>query len=199
MPPTSNNLAALLSSRICHDLVSPIGAIANGVELMQMAGGNGGPELDLISESVENANARIRFFRIAFGVAAHDQRVPIKEIRDILADVTRGTRLQIDWQSDTDLLRSEVKLIFLLLLCFETAMPWGGKIVVTQPSTSWNVTGTSDRMKDLGPLWTILRDATTEVDVNAAQVQFLLFPLLLQERMRSINLTVAADRVEAVF
>ena len=57
------NLAALIGSRICHDLISPIGAINNGLELLGMSDAREGPELELISESVGNASARIRFFR----------------------------------------------------------------------------------------------------------------------------------------
>ena len=64
MPHDPTELAALIGSRICHDLVSPIGAIGNGVELLAMAGA-AGPEVRLIAESVAAANARIRFFRIA--------------------------------------------------------------------------------------------------------------------------------------
>ncbi|MEP3017383.1 MAG: histidine phosphotransferase, partial [Tateyamaria sp.] len=54
------NLGALIGSRICHDLISPIGAINNGLELLGMSNEREGPELDLISESVGNASARIR-------------------------------------------------------------------------------------------------------------------------------------------
>ncbi|MEO0403208.1 MAG: histidine phosphotransferase, partial [Pseudomonadota bacterium] len=69
MGQTNVNLAALIGSRICHDLISPIGAINNGLELLGMSDQRDGPEIDLISESVENASARIRFFRIAYGAA----------------------------------------------------------------------------------------------------------------------------------
>ena len=54
------DLAALVGSRICHDLISPIGAIGNGVELLSLTDGDTGAEMDLINESVQNANARIR-------------------------------------------------------------------------------------------------------------------------------------------
>ncbi|MEO1362985.1 MAG: hypothetical protein AAFU86_04320 [Pseudomonadota bacterium] len=77
------NLAALIGSRICHDLISPIGAINNGLELLNMAGASDGPEMELISESVENASARIRFFRMAYG-AASDQPVGRAEVVSIL-------------------------------------------------------------------------------------------------------------------
>ena len=70
----SPDLAALLGSRICHDLISPIGAIGNGVELMLMDGAGRAPEVALISESVDAANARIRFFRVAYGVSSPASR-----------------------------------------------------------------------------------------------------------------------------
>ena len=63
------DLTALVGSRICHDLISPLGAIGNGLELLQLSGLPQGPEWALIAESVENASARIRFFRIAYGAA----------------------------------------------------------------------------------------------------------------------------------
>ena len=59
------DLAALVGSRICHDLISPIGAIGNGVELLALTDGDTGAEMELISESVQNASARIRYLRIA--------------------------------------------------------------------------------------------------------------------------------------
>jgi histidine phosphotransferase ChpT len=70
------DLTALVGSRICHDLVSPLGAIGNGVELLGLTGIAPSPEMALIVESVENANARLRFFRIAYGAAGTDQRLP---------------------------------------------------------------------------------------------------------------------------
>lgn len=90
------DLAALIGSRICHDLISPIGAIGNGVELLAMTGA-AGPEVALIAESVAAANARIRFFRIAFGAAPADQRIGAPEVRSILDDLSRGGRFRWGW------------------------------------------------------------------------------------------------------
>ncbi|WP_112311216.1 histidine phosphotransferase family protein [Pseudogemmobacter bohemicus] len=122
------DLAALIGSRICHDLISPIGAIGNGVELMMMDRSAASPELALIAESVESANARIRFFRVAFGLAGADQRIARSEVTGILTAMSRGGRLKLDWSSGTDLDRRDVKLAFLLLQCLETALPYGGSI-----------------------------------------------------------------------
>jgi len=88
------DLAALIGSRICHDLISPIGAINNGLELLGMSGQTGGAELDLISQSVENASARIRFFRIAYG-AEGIQPLGRAEIEAKMQGYTAGGRLCI--------------------------------------------------------------------------------------------------------
>ena len=125
--PDRPDLTALIGSRICHDLISPIGAIGNGVELLMMDGVTKGPEIALIAESVANANARIRFFRVAFGASSTDQRIGRPEVLAILSDLTRGGRLSIDWRGPADLPRREVKLAFLLIQCLESAMAFGGK------------------------------------------------------------------------
>ncbi len=78
-PSLSPDIASLIGSRISHDLISPIGAIGNGLELLSMSGA-GGPEVELISDSVANANARIRHFRIAFGLASAEQGTSRSEI-----------------------------------------------------------------------------------------------------------------------
>lgn len=56
-----DDLTSLVGTRICHDLVNPLGAISNGVELMTLSGVQRSPELDLIEESIQSASARIRF------------------------------------------------------------------------------------------------------------------------------------------
>ena len=88
MTDNSGNLAALIGSRICHDLISPIGAISNGLELLELAGAAQSPELDLIGESVSNAEARIRFFRIAYGYA-NDQMIGPAEVTPILNSLNK--------------------------------------------------------------------------------------------------------------
>jgi histidine phosphotransferase ChpT len=102
-----SDISALLGSRICHDLISPIGAIGNGVKLLMMDGLARGPEMTLVAESVAHANARIRFFRVAFGQTSKDQRIGAGEVTGILADMARGTRVAVDWTSPAVLSRRE--------------------------------------------------------------------------------------------
>ena len=62
------DLGALLCSRICHDIISPVGAINNGLELLE-EGGADEDAMALIKSSARNASARLQFARIAFGAA----------------------------------------------------------------------------------------------------------------------------------
>ena len=81
----TDNIAALIGSRICHDLISPIGAIGNGVEILTMSASVGSsPELGLIADSVHHTNARIRFFRIAYGAASMDNVIGRQEVISVL-------------------------------------------------------------------------------------------------------------------
>lgn len=179
------NLAALIGSRICHDLISPIGAINNGLELLGMAGGREGPELDLIAESVENASARIRFFRIAYGAAA-DQQVGRAEVVSILSDVTRGGRLQVAYGPLDPQRRSELRIVFLGVQCLETAMPYGGRIEIGKDGQRWQLTGHAEKISVDAALWDGLSGAAPLPELAPSQVQFGLLPQHAQDMGRRI-------------
>lgn len=190
-----DDLTALLGSRICHDLISPLGAIGNGVELLMMSGAAPGPELALISESVASANARIRYFRIAYGIAAPEQSVSQREVRSILGDMTRGGRLTFDWQVSGDPPRPEVKLAFLALQCLETALPHGGRVTVTRDDR-WRIEARADRLKIDPDLWAMLEGRGPGGDVGAAHVQFALLPQELRRLGRRLTLDIAAGGIK---
>lgn len=195
--PDKPDLAALVGSRICHDLISPIGAIGNGVELFLMEAPSKGPELSLISESVGHASARIRFFRIAFGTSGSDQRIGRAEVASILADMTDGSRLHIDWDSPNDLPRRDVKLVFLLILCLESAMPYGGQINIERGPSRWTLLGRAAKLKQEAALWECLINPQASADIGPAQVQFLLVPeeITRQHRRLSAELTETEVRL----
>lgn len=185
--PDKPDLAALIGSRICHDLISPIGAIGNGVELMLMDSAAKGPELSLISESVASANARIRFFRVAFGAAGGDARIGRPEVLTILSEVTKGGRLQIAWSGPADLARREVKIAFLLIQCLETAMPWGGQVTVASEGPRWSVTGTATRLRVDAGLWETLSNPQASADITPALVHFALVPVEIAQQNRRLT------------
>lgn len=180
------DLASLIGSRICHDLISPIGAIGNGVELLMMDGVAKTPELALIAESVASANARIRFFRIAYGQAGSSQRIGRGEAAGIVADMTRAGRLQIEWLGESELSRREVKLVFLLLQCLETAMAYGGRITIEKSESGWLMEGEAPRLKVDPALWEVLTEPHPPPEIAAGQVHFALVPDVLRLQGRRL-------------
>lgn len=132
-------IADLLGSRLCHDLISPIGAVCNGVELLGMGPMGNQPELALINESIEAANYRIQFYRVAYGLASEDQHVTATEARRILAGVYKGARLRVEWAVADGMPRQQVKLAFLLIQCVEDALPYGGTLRITHNGMYWRM------------------------------------------------------------
>lgn len=196
--PQRQDLSALIGSRICHDLISPIGAIGNGIELLIMDGATKSPEIALISDSVTHANARIRFFRVAFGAAAGDQRIGSPEVASILSDMTRGGRVTITWDAPADLSRPEVKLAFLALLCLESAMPFGGRITVSARD-GWRLTASSVKLRPVPELWQPLIAGQIPDTTAPAQVHF---PLLAQEaadQNRPLTIETTAETIRIGF
>lgn len=206
-------LAALVASRLCHDLISPLGAIGNGVELLSMpplpggfsspgpaaesfSGGAGsghfGPELQLISESVENAKARLRLFRVAFGLATPGQRMGRPEIAAILDDVAQAGRLSFDWQVEGDHARREIKMVMLAILCLESALPRGGRVLICRAGSLWRLVAEASRTKPDPALWQWLADSEQDEPVAPAQitpalVQFALLPQEAAQADRQIR------------
>ena len=192
------NLSALIGSRICHDLISPIGAINNGLELLGMSGDQSGPEMDLIQESVGNASARIRYFRVAFG-AAGEQTMGRSEITSILGDVMSGARLDVAWGPMDAQPRSEVRLAFLALLCVETAMPYGGRIEISQEDGRWLLHGHAEKLNIDAPIWDVLETRQAPADLRPAQVQFALLPLIANDMGRQVSAEIGANTVKLRF
>lgn len=192
------NLAALIGSRICHDLISPVGAINNGLELLAMSGAMAGPELELISDSVLNANARIRFFRIAFG-AAGDQQMGRAEIVSVLDDIGKAGRLKYQWNLAEGCSRSEVRMAFLAALCLETALPYGGLISVSCTDGKWTVVGEGRKISIEAPLWGHVDTSDTSAPLTPAQVQFAMLAVAAQEAERQVSFDHSEEKVTVWF
>lgn len=171
-----HDLSALVGSRLCHDLIGPIGAIGNGVELMMLPGSGRSDEIALIAESVTALTARIRFYRIAFGMTHGDQMISRSEVLSILTDLHPSGRISITWSSPADLPRAEVKAAFLLLLCAEQGLRSTGRVHVLRDSTGWSMSLTSPRLDPGAGHWALLT-ADDTADISPAEVQF---PLALQ-------------------
>ncbi len=192
-PVAAEQLAALLGSRLCHDLVSPLGAIGNGLELLEISGEFPGiaktGEMALILESLEAARARVRFFRVAFGHAGADQRLSMAEIGALLADIEKAGRLKPRLEAEGDLPRNEARMILLALMCLETAMPWGGRVLICRGAQGWRLVAEASRTQRDPALWSWLDPGQKRERPEPApsEVQFLLLGGLARSENRRLD------------
>jgi histidine phosphotransferase ChpT len=149
----------LIVSRLCHDLVSPVGAVNNGVELVDELGQDVLDDaMELIGQSARIASARLGMFRLAFGMAGSGSRVNWRDTRAAAQAYIEVGKATLDWPADsipsedasTDFLRYAAKLVLNAIVMTEEAMPAGGAIVVAVHDTGFTIsaTGRTARLSD---------------------------------------------------
>lgn len=136
--PIDARLLELICARMCHDLVGPVSAIGNGVELVTEFGEDmRGEALALIAQSAAEAARRLQFFRVAFGSAAggDGRSIPLAEARTRALALPLGGRVSLDWPErpaggDPELSRAALKLILNLFLIAVDAAAGTGAVRV---------------------------------------------------------------------
>jgi len=128
------DLAALLCSRVCHDLISPAGAIVNGLEVYEEAKDEETKvfALDLIRKSARTASARLQFCRIAFGAAGSaGAQIDVGDAETVARGVIEDDKVKLVWNLPRVFLgKNRVKLLLNLLLVALQAIPRGGSLAV---------------------------------------------------------------------
>jgi histidine phosphotransferase ChpT len=132
--PDALELAALLCSRVCHDLISPVGAIVNGLEVLD---DNPKPEdrdfaLDLIRKSAKTASARLQFCRLAFGAAGSaGAQIDLGDALNMAKGHIEDGKCTIAWNLPRLLLpKNRVKLLLNMLVIAQHTIPRGGTLTV---------------------------------------------------------------------
>jgi histidine phosphotransferase ChpT len=134
--PDALELAALLCSRVCHDLISPVGAIVNGLEVLD---DDPKPEdrefaLDLIRKSAKTASARLQFCRLAFGAAGSSgAQIDLGDAQNMARGHLEDAKTAIAWNLPRVLLpKNRVKLLLNMMVIAQQTIPRGGVITVDQ-------------------------------------------------------------------
>lgn len=137
--PLDIRVLELLASRVCHDLVSPVGAIRNGLELIEEmedepAGGFLGEAVKLIEHSSGQADKRLRVFRLAYGLAGREQK-GFGDTRSAAQGWLEGGRTTLDWPAGVpnDMLafkRGAPKVLLNTIVLAEEALTHGGTVTV---------------------------------------------------------------------
>jgi histidine phosphotransferase ChpT len=128
------DLAALLCSRVCHDLISPTGAIVNGLEVLE-DGGDAETKtfaLDLIKKSARTASARLQFCRLAFGAAGSaGAQIDVGDAEAMARGFIEDGKITLAWKLPRVLLpKNRVKLLLNMLIIASQTIPRGGTLTV---------------------------------------------------------------------
>jgi len=182
--------AALLVSRLCHDLVSPVGAVMNGLEVLE---DERDPELradalKLVESSAAQAAARLQFARLAFGAAGSaGAALDLGEVGRVIGGLLKGGRAEFVWQAASiNWPKDWAKLLMNAALLVADSLPRGGRVVVT---TSDDAEAPAFHIRASGPAVRVLEDvakaargeATEPVDSRTVQ------PFLAHKLARALN------------
>jgi histidine phosphotransferase ChpT len=128
------DLAALLCSRVCHDLISPAGAIVNGLEVLEESTDEETRSfaLDLIKKSAKTASARLQFCRIAFGAAGSAAaRIDLADAETVARGFVEDEKVRLSWNLSRSLApKNRVKLLLNMILVAVQTIPRGGILAV---------------------------------------------------------------------
>jgi histidine phosphotransferase ChpT len=128
------DFAALLVSRVCHDLVSPVGAVVNGLEVLEDETDLAmrADALRLVAQSAEQAAARLQFARIAFGAAGSaGAELDLSEVARIMAGLLKGGKIELVWTAHAvNWPKDWAKLLMNVILMGVDCLPRGGRVAV---------------------------------------------------------------------
>jgi histidine phosphotransferase ChpT len=197
------DLAALLCSRVCHDLISPVGAIMNGLEVMEDDKDEETTRfaLDLIKKSARTASAKLQFCRLAFGAAGSaGAQIDTGDAETVARGLLEDDKTKLGWNLPRVLLaKNRVKLLLNMLLLASQAIPRGGQITVDPAGEGESMgfrvvaTGTNARVPQAIPA--LLAGSPEESTVDAHAIQPFYAGLLAKDCGLSISMTAEADAV----
>ena len=199
----SLDLAALVCSRVCHDVISPVGAIVNGLEVLE-----DDPDptmkdfaLDLIRKSAKQASARLQFARIAFGAAGSaGAAIDLGDAEAVARGMFQDDKTTLDWTGPRALVpKNKVKLLLNLVVIATTAIPRGGAIHVKvegeEDKLSFVLTakGLNARIPTHAEALIAGQPESGAVDAHAIQPYYT--GLIAREAGMAIDLSIAEDTV----
>ncbi|CDZ34872.1 Histidine phosphotransferase ChpT [Neorhizobium galegae bv. officinalis] len=194
------DLAALLCSRVCHDVISPVGAINNGLELLD-EGAADGDALDLIRTSALNASVRLKFARLAFGAsgsvgASIDTGEAEKAAKDF---AIAEKKTEVTWNGPRAIIaKNRVKLLLNLFLVAYAGIPRGGSMDVMLENPEYDakfILTIKGRMMRVPAKFVEIASGTLEEPIDAHSIQPYYTVLLAEESGMELSHVVSEDKI----
>lgn len=194
------DLAELLCARLCHDLISPVGALGNGLELLAAEPVVGRDDLRLLEDSARAAQAALAFFRLAFGPGGDGSTsVAAATVARTARDHLQRPRLELSLpETGSDLPRPVARLALVLLLVGTTAAPVGGTVALAPPSIdplALVVTVTGRRVGLGEETVARLRDPSAPLPTLPREVHLALLPRLAARHGARVDVIAGEDRL----
>ncbi|MBT8473288.1 MAG: hypothetical protein KJN99_11840 [Marinicaulis sp.] len=144
-------LSALLSSRVCHDLINPVGAIGSGLDVLDdpdMEGGMRDAAMDLIRSGAGKAIDLLSYARLAYGAAGgYGAQISLEEAKKVLEGVYRHTKAELTWGLGTELAPKEaVKVLLILAYAAADSAPRGGNVEISGKISDFRIHVTGKRV-----------------------------------------------------
>jgi histidine phosphotransferase ChpT len=133
LPVDGTELATLVAAKLCHDFISPSGAIVSGLDLMNdpSAQDMRDDALGLIEQSARKMVALVHFARVAFGAATTSERFTARELHDLVTGMTDGGRATLAWRvPEMEFSKPQARALVNLAYLTVGALPLGGEAVV---------------------------------------------------------------------
>ena len=195
---TEIEFAALLVSRVCHDLVGPLGAVVNGMEVLEDERDPAMREeaIKLVTQSADQALARIQFMRIAFGAAGSaGAELDLGEIGRLITGLLEGGKIKLEWNVPRLYWGKDwAKLIMNATLLAADCLPRGGVVTAeassdpATPSFRIRAAGLNARVTD--EVAQALRGEALNVDARHVQ------PFLTHKLSRTVNAAITITPLE---
>lgn len=199
---SSLDLAALLASRVCHDIISPVGALANGLEVLEEDQGEEMREfaMELITKSAKSASAKLKFSRLAFGASGSaGAAIDTGEAEEVVGLFMEGEKADYTWQGTRSLVpKNRVKLLLNLVLISLGAIPRGGTVAVNiegeGETATFSLRCTGPKARVPGEFVDML-NGTLEGDMTAHAIQPYYAILLAQETGLTLSAKVDGEDI----
>ncbi len=197
------DLAALLCSRVCHDIISPVGAIANGLELMDDPDVDAemkATALDMVRNSAKTATAKLKFCRIAFGASGSaGAQIDMGEAGEMAKAFVGEEKIRLDWQAPRENRpKAEVKLLLNMMMLAMAGIPRGGVVTVSVDGRNFSVKAKGERAKVPQAMADVLTGAVAAETLDARMVQPYYAKLLATSAGLSLGMAMEGEDIVAI-